>query len=387
MIKLDLGAEDISPEGFQPMGHHHGTEIYPLDVPDESVDVIRASHVLEHFPHAQVPEVVKHWASKLKPGGVLKIAVPNFEYIAKAYLDGLEVPVEGYAMGGQTNADDYHKALFDAATLVELFRGAGLTDIGGWDSDCADCSRLPVSLNMRAVKPAKLEGPFKIVACMSMPRTCWTINFRCATEQLMKLGIPLQTFEGVYWGQCLERGFDRLIEDGIDAILTIDYDSVFAAQHVQTLIRLMLLNEHADAICALQSARGWNSVLATVDVGLPGNAVPTKIPRSLMDQDLVKLRTGHFGLTLIRTAALKSVTKPWFLGVPAPDGSLGEGHVDEDIHFWRRWAEQGKTLFAAPRVAIGHVEPMIKWPSRELGVVHQRVSDYWSEGAPREVWK
>jgi SAM-dependent methyltransferase len=97
---------------------------------DESVDVIRASHVLEHFPTAQVPEVVKHWASKLKPGGVLKIAVPNFAYIAQAYLDGKELPIEGYTMGGQTDGDDFHKALFDAATLTDLFRGAGLVDIG-----------------------------------------------------------------------------------------------------------------------------------------------------------------------------------------------------------------------------------------------------------------
>lgn len=386
MINLDLGAQDVSPPGYAPMGRHHGTEIYPLDVPDESVDTIRASHVLEHFPHAVVPEVVKHWASKLKPGGVLKIAVPDFGYSAKAYLDGENVPVEGYVMGGQTDKDDFHKALFDESTMVDLFRGAGLSDIGKWDSDCDDCSRLPVSLNMRAVKPVKLETPFKIVACMSMPRTCWTINFRCATEQLIKVNVPLQTFEGVYWGQCLERGFDKLIEDGVDAILTIDYDTVFDAQHVQTLTRLMLLHPEADAICAMQSARGWNSVLATVDLG-PDAPVPTKLPRAMLQADLLKLKTGHFGLTMIRAASLKSVPKPWFLGVPAKDGSWGDGHVDEDIYFWRQWAQSGKTLYAAPRVAAGHVEPMIRWPGRDLGVIHQRVSDYWNDGAPKETWK
>jgi hypothetical protein len=30
---------------------------------------------------------------------------------------------------------------------------------------------------------------------------------------------------------------------------------------------------------------------------------------------------------------------------------------------------------------------MIKWPGRDLGVIHQRVADYWNEGAPKEVWK
>lgn len=383
-IRLDLGAQDVSPDGFIPMGRHHGTEIYPLPHNDETVDEIRASHVLEHFPTAEVPLVIKNWVSKLKPGGVLKIAVPNFEYIAKAYLDGQNLPIEGYTMGGQTDADDFHKSLFDTHSLVDIFRGAGLTDIGKWESDAEDCSRLPVSLNMRAVKPLRLDRPFKVVAVMSLPRTHWTANFRSA-ENLAKLGIPLQAFEGVYWAQCLERGFDKLIEDGVDAILTIDYDTVYTAQHVQTLLRLMLLNPEADAICPMQSARGWNSVLATVD--LPEGTDPERVPRELLDADLLKLKTGHFGLTMIRASSLKDVKKPWFLGVPAKDGSWGDGHVDEDIYFWRQWAQSGKTLFAANRVSVGHIEPMIKWPGRDLGVIHQRVADYWSEGAPKEVWK
>lgn len=381
-IRLDLGAQDVSPPNFIPMGRHHGSEIYPLPHNDGIVDEIRASHVLEHFPHGQVPEVIKHWASKLRPGGTLKIAVPNFEYIAKAYIDGSELPIEGYTMGGQTDADDYHKALFDRRTLVELFRDAGLTDIREWQSDCEDCSRLPVSLNLQATKPAELS--LSVVACMSLPRTHWTANFRCA-EQLHKIGVPLQAFEGVFWGQCLERGFEKLISEGIEAILTIDYDTVYTAQDVLTLIRLMALHPEADAVCPLQSARGWNSILATIEQ--PDGKVATRVERSLLDQDLIKLKTGHFGLTLIRTSSLASIKKPWFLGVPAQDGSWGEGHIDEDIYFWRQWAEAGKTLYAAPRVAVGHIEPMIKWPDRNLGVVHQRVADYWNVGAPREVWK
>lgn len=384
MVKLDLGAQDVSPAGFTPMGRHHGSEIFPLPYDDESVDEIRASHVLEHFPFAQVPDVIRDWSRALKPGGVLKIAVPNFAYIAQAYIDGKELPIEGYTMGGQTDQDDFHKSLFDVATLADLFRGENLTDIGQWDSDCADCSRLPVSLNMKAVKPAKIATPFKIVAVMSLPRTHWTANFRCS-EALASMGIPLQAFEGVYWSQCLERGFDKLLEDGVDAILTIDYDTVYTPQHVRTLMRLMILHPEADAICPMQSARGWDSVLATVE--LPDGTVSGQVPRSLFDADLLKLKTGHFGLTLIRASSLKSVSKPWFLSVPAKDGSWGEGHVDDDIYFWRKWAESGKTLYAANRVAVGHIEPMIKWPGRDLGAIHQRVANYWNEGAPKEIWK
>ncbi|HEY4720582.1 MAG TPA: methyltransferase domain-containing protein [Anaerolineae bacterium] len=384
MIKLDLGAGPISPAGYQPLGHFHGTEIYPLPYEDNSVDEIRASHVLEHFSTAQVPEVVKHWASKLKPGGVMKIAVPDFDWIAQVYLDGVNAPIEGYVMGGQTDQDDFHKSTFNSATLVDLFRGANLTDIGRWDSDAPDCSSLPVSLNMRAVKPVKLEQPFRVTAVMSLPRTHWTANFRCV-QVLAPLGIALQAYEGVYWSQCLERGLDRLITDGMDAVLTVDYDTVYVAQHVQTLIRLMLLHPEADAICAMQSARGWDSILATVD--LPEGTPPNRVPRTILDADLMKLKTGHFGLTLIRTSSLKGVKKPWFLGVPAPDGSWGDGHVDEDIYFWRQWAQSGKTLYAANRVAVGHIEPMIKWPGCDLGVIHQRAAEFWNSGPPKDVWK
>ncbi len=44
MIKLDLGAGPVSPDGFIPMGRDHGSEIFPLAAADGSVDEIRASH-------------------------------------------------------------------------------------------------------------------------------------------------------------------------------------------------------------------------------------------------------------------------------------------------------------------------------------------------------
>jgi len=385
-IKLDLGAEGISPPGFVPMGHDHGTEIYPLAVDDESVDVIRASHVLEHFPFGIVPDIVKHWASKLKPGGVLKIAVPNFEFIARAYLDGKEVPIEGYAMGGQTDTDDFHKALFDAQTLTDLFREAGLTDIGFWDSDADDCSRLPVSLNMRAVKPVPLApGAFKVAAVMSMPRLGFTDNFTSCHTALAKLGIEVNTFTGAFWGQCLERGIEHLVNQGFDAVLTIDYDTVFSAQNVMSLMRLMLLHPEADAIAPLQSARGWSSPLLTM--ALPEGAEPGKIPREHFETDLARLKTGHFGLTLLRTKALADLPRPWFWATPAPDGTWNDGRVDDDIYFWRQWEKAGKTLYNANRVVVGHLELMIKWPGRDLNTFHQRVADYWRDGPPRGVWK
>ena len=390
-MKVNVGCGQRTLDGYVNIDRKNGGEAFPLSVDgeeavsDEACDEIRASHVLEHFPHALVPQIIKHWAAKLKPGGVLKIAVPDFDWIAQKYIDGAAEPIEGYLMGGQTDEDDFHKSVFNKATLIEYCRDAGLTDFGLWESDAKDCSALPVSLNFRAVKPALIETMPRITAVMSMPRTAWTANFRCATEQLCRLDIPLQSFEGVFWGQCLERGFEKLISDGVEFILTIDYDTVFEKSHVQTLLRLMILHPEADAICPMQSARGWDSVLATIE--LPEGVSHDRVPLELFQNDLLKLKTGNFGLTMIRAASLKDLAHPWFLGVPGPDGRWEDGHTDDDTYFWRKWASSGKSLYVANRVAVGHIEPMIKWPGRNLGTIHQRVADYWKDGAPKDRWK
>jgi predicted SAM-dependent methyltransferase len=389
-MKINIGSGSVPLPDYLNLDRKSGDEAFPLshngvEIEDESVDVIRASHILEHFSHTEAPEVIKHWASKLKTGGVLKIAVPDFDWCVEQYTSGSQAPLEAYLMGGQTDGDDYHKSLFNERTLVDYFRAANLTDIGKWDADANDCSRLPVSLNMRAVKPAKIDKMPRIVAAMSMPRVHWTANHRCTVENLSKLGIPLQTYEGVYWGQCLERGFDDIISGGADAILTIDFDTLFSGLDVLTLVRLFLLNQHTDAICAMQQARGWDSVLATVD--LPPGTEPGRVPANLFDADLLKLKTGHFGLTLIRASSLRDVKKPWFLSTPSKDGSWGDGHEDEDIYFWRNWERCGKTLYCANRVAVGHVEAVIKWPGRDLGGIYQRVPDYWKSGKPKDAWK
>lgn len=152
-MKLDLGAGRISPAGYIPLGRRHGSEIYPLPYPDNSVDAIRASHVLEHFPSLQVDGVVQEWARVLKPGGLMQIAVPDFNEIILRHLKGVEQPTEGYILGGQVDENDYHKALFCIGRLTKCLHDAGLTDVKRWVSDIEDAASLPISLNLEGRKP------------------------------------------------------------------------------------------------------------------------------------------------------------------------------------------------------------------------------------------
>ena len=154
--KLNLGSGSSSMAGYQNRDIKNGFFAYPLDdYPDGQVDEVRASHVLEHFPHGEVESVVKEWARVLKPGGRLKIAVPDFDWIVKAYSNGHrgDYRLEHYLFGGQVDADDYHKSFFNEDKLKALLEGAGLVDVKRWESDADDCSSYHVSLNLEGRKP------------------------------------------------------------------------------------------------------------------------------------------------------------------------------------------------------------------------------------------
>lgn len=99
-----------------------------------SVDLIYASHLLEHFGKHEVSGVLKEWARVLKPGGVLRIAVPDLGACAKLYCDGVPLDtIFGLIYGGQRDEYDYHKSGFDEARLTSFLKEAGFREVRKWD--------------------------------------------------------------------------------------------------------------------------------------------------------------------------------------------------------------------------------------------------------------
>jgi SAM-dependent methyltransferase len=54
--------------------------------PDRHFDVVYSSHVLEHFTPAQGASLIKESWRVLKPGGIVRIVVPDLEAICREYL-------------------------------------------------------------------------------------------------------------------------------------------------------------------------------------------------------------------------------------------------------------------------------------------------------------
>ena len=66
--------------------HLHSRNITSLPFADGAAALVYASHVFEYFDRQEAPLVLREWRRVLRPGGVLRLAVPDFEAVARLYL-------------------------------------------------------------------------------------------------------------------------------------------------------------------------------------------------------------------------------------------------------------------------------------------------------------
>lgn len=147
----------------------HAIDALPM-VLDGTVEIIYAAHVLEHFMRREVPRVLKEWCRILVPGGILRLAVPDFEAVSAHYQEHHDLPaLWGLLFGRQDGLYGFHHAVWDYSTLSQVLLEAGFTQTKRYDwreTDHAwlddysqaylphlqkDTGRL-MSLNMEAVK-------------------------------------------------------------------------------------------------------------------------------------------------------------------------------------------------------------------------------------------
>lgn len=137
---------------------------------NESVDLIYACHILEHFKRNDVDRVLHEWFRVLKSDGVLRLSVPGFEELVTIYQKHHDLDlILGPLVGGQTYLYNYHYMVYDFPTLSKRLKRIGFKIINRYDwrktehAGIDDYSQayiphmdkehgLPVSLNVEAVK-------------------------------------------------------------------------------------------------------------------------------------------------------------------------------------------------------------------------------------------
>lgn len=153
-MKLDIGAGPTAEDGWRSWDIKDGGDARRIDLPDGSVDEIRACHVLEHLGLADTLPTLKEWHRVLRSGGRLYVAVPDFERIATAFLARFpDLNLERYVVGGQTDEHDFHRTIWWSGKLEAALKLAGFERVAEVGAEGPNTSRHYISLNMEAFKP------------------------------------------------------------------------------------------------------------------------------------------------------------------------------------------------------------------------------------------
>jgi SAM-dependent methyltransferase len=154
---------------------------------DASVDVIYSSHMLEHFTRDDAVRLLAECHRVLRPGGLIRLIVPDLEVVARAYLEGDRTLLGNHGgliadafcdgMYGGTRGrerllrrtakrvmrsdDGGHKWMYDEESLTRRLADAGFVEIRrvprgeGRDADAAALDvRGGYHLHMEALKPS-----------------------------------------------------------------------------------------------------------------------------------------------------------------------------------------------------------------------------------------
>lgn len=124
-------------------------EVFKMDaktldkVPDDYLEHIYASHLLEHIPHTELYDVLTVWRKKLGTGGMLTINVPDLTWVARQILKfengqiltGVYCDFEGdrglqsILYGTHAHEGERHQAGFTRRSLYEWLEGMGFKNI------------------------------------------------------------------------------------------------------------------------------------------------------------------------------------------------------------------------------------------------------------------
>lgn len=166
-IYLHLGCGEVNHPLFVnvdviPAPHvHYVRSIDNLSIfKNESVDLVYASHCLEHFPMRAINSVLREWNRVLRPQGILRLSVPDFDTLLKIYFENDKdvTPLLGALVGGQTYFHNYHKVIFTEKSLALSLTTAGFSEVRQWTPGSSelttidDWSSRPISVNGKEYK-------------------------------------------------------------------------------------------------------------------------------------------------------------------------------------------------------------------------------------------
>lgn len=140
-MKIHLGCGKRYIPGFvhiDVVDYPHVDHVASIDslpfIQDNSVDLIYNCHVLEHFKRRDVRRVLQEWKRVLRPGGILRTSVPDFEKICQVYQKYRRIDlVIGPLFGRQDYLYNIHYNVFDFESLKTDLEYVGFVNVRRYD--------------------------------------------------------------------------------------------------------------------------------------------------------------------------------------------------------------------------------------------------------------
>ena len=180
--KLEIGSGTDPQPGYEHLDsrpdlpcleHVHDIQA-PLRFADHTFDEILSRSCLEHVSWRVVTGILRDWHRVLKPGGTLRVYVPDFEYLCRMYLagksdehlhpsyiDAANTLLGGYTpnawamikmFGGQEYPANFHAAGYDFATFARILQSAGFEQV----------TRVPPAHGLYVVAHRPLADPLTV---------------------------------------------------------------------------------------------------------------------------------------------------------------------------------------------------------------------------------
>lgn len=140
-MKLHLGCGKRFLPGFvhiDAVDYPHVDHVATIDnlsfIQTDSVDLIYNCHVLEHFKRRDVGRVLSEWHRVLKPGGTLRVSVPDFSKLCEVYQRENKLDlVIGALFGRQDYLYNIHYNVFDFISLSKSLEQTGFVNVRHYD--------------------------------------------------------------------------------------------------------------------------------------------------------------------------------------------------------------------------------------------------------------
>ncbi len=166
---VNTSSEYINVDAVPHAKTHYVTDISELSMFSSGLaDMIYASHVIEHLPRKDLVKVLQEWRRVLKPGGILRFGVPDFDNLLRIYeRSGRNIDSIVNQLMGQEGPYDDHHTIWNLAYAEEVFKEAGFSHLRTWNSVTADHhafhdktmrvievagEQISISLNLEAVR-------------------------------------------------------------------------------------------------------------------------------------------------------------------------------------------------------------------------------------------